>query len=158
MPSICIPPWAGGNGSPARVRSPPATTRTAQAQDHLRPPSSRKSAMSVHWWNEGTGTPTNCSASCGSRGTTRCGTWCRMILGTSITCSTSGNELSRIFSTFTGCSTTSGTGTSSKGRTGALSAICSTVCRCTRSCGPDTAKSRSGREPPSSSTLPSSRS
>ena len=79
------------------------------------------------------------------------------ILGTSITCSTSGKELSRIFSTSTSCSTTSGTGASSIGRTGAPSAICSTVCRCTRSCGPDTAESRSGREPPSSGTLTSSR-
>ena len=54
------------------------------------------------------------------------------------------------FSTCTGCCTISGTRASSIGRTGALSAICSTVCRCTRSCGPDTAKSRSGRKPPSS--------
>ena len=39
----------------------------------------------------------NCSAICGSRREERCGTVCRMILGTSMTCSTSGNELSRIF-------------------------------------------------------------
>ena len=37
-----------------------------------------------------------------------------------------------------------------------MSMFCSTVWRCTRSCGPDTERSRSGREPPSSGTLSSS--
>ena len=46
----------------------------------------------------GTGTSTNCST-CRSRSEERCGTLCRMTLGTSMTCSASSKELSRIFST-----------------------------------------------------------
>ena len=48
------------------------------------------------------GTSTNCSASCGSETEEREGMTSLKILGTSITCSTSGKELSR-FSTSTSC-------------------------------------------------------
>ena len=73
-------------------------------------------------------------------------------LGTSITCSTSGTNLSRILSTSTTESTVYGTRAWRSGRTGAESTICSTMCRGTRSCGLTPAR-RSGREPPSSGTL-----
>ena len=43
------------------------------SRNHLRPTTSRKRAMRVHWSNEGTGTSTNCSASCGTRRTRRGG-------------------------------------------------------------------------------------
>ena len=64
--------------------------------------------------------------------------------GTSITCSA--KPLSKIFRTSTNWSTICGTGASSSGTTGTQSVSCSTVCRRTLSCGPDTASSLSGRE------------
>ena len=80
------------------------------------------------------GTSTNCSASCGSKRTVRCGMASCEILGTSINCS--GTELSKSLSTSTSWSTICGTGTSRICTMGARSASCSTVCRWTRSCGP----------------------
>ena len=73
-------------------------------------------------------------------------------MGTSMTCSTSGTKLSRIFRTATIESTSCGSGSWRRGRTGAESAICTTIRRGTRSCGL-TPERRSGREPPSSGTL-----
>ena len=73
-------------------------------------------------------------------------------MGTSITCSTSSTNLSRIFSTSPTESIVCGTGAWTSGRTGAKWTICSTMCRGTRSCGLTLAR-RSGRELPSSGTL-----
>ena len=70
----------------------------------------------------------------------------------SMTCSTSGTNLSKIFSTSLTESTVCGTGSWRSGRTGAKSTICSTMRRGTPSCGLTPAR-RSGREPPSSDTL-----
>ena len=63
-----------------------------------------------------------------------------------MTCSTSGNELSRIFSTSTTESTICGTGVWRSGTTGTESTICSTMRRGTRSCGLTSAR-RSGSVP-----------
>ena len=60
------------------------------------------------------GTSTNCSASCRSRIGVRGGmlSWLKKILGTSITCSTTGSIVSKILRTSTNWSTICGTGTS----------------------------------------------
>ena len=75
-------------------------------------------------------------------------------MGTSITSSGSGESARKKRSTAGSCSTICGAGSSRIGK-GAMSTICCTVRRCTRSCGPDTANSRSGRDPAAgtSSTL-----
>ena len=71
-------------------------------------------------------------------------------MGTSISCT--GTRRSTIFSTSSNFSTNCGTGASRTGtpRTGSTS--CSTKCRWTRSCGPDTDANRSGLEPPAAGT------
>ena len=84
--------------------------------------------------NKKVGTSTNCSANCGSRTEVRGGMSSTKILGTPKTCSATGNSESRQRRTSTSCSPISGTGTSRDGKNGALSPICSTVCRWT-SCG-----------------------
>ena len=63
-----------------------------------------------------------------------------------------GREWSRIFSTSTTESTICGSEVWRRGTTGTQSTICSTVRRKTRSCGPDTADSRSGRDPEASTS------
>ena len=72
-------------------------------------------------------------------------------LETSITSSGSGESARKNWSTSGSCSTICGAGSSRVGK-GAMSTICCMVRRCTRSCGPDTANSRSGRDPPGSSS------
>ena len=99
--------------------------------------------------NEGTGTSTNCSAICVAARTARPGRDGHEILGTALTCS--GIEASKSLSTATSWSTICGTGTSRIWTTGAKSASCSTVCRCTHSGGRGSAKA-SGRSPPGSSS------
>ena len=98
------------------------------------------------------GTSTNCSASCGSQRTVRCGMASCEILGTSITCS--GTELSKSLSTSTSWSTICGTGASrsSIGTGTKDSIICSAVCRWIRSCGPRGSTRPVGRNPPGSSS------
>ena len=65
--------------------------------------------------------------------------------------SATGKSASKKRRTSTSCSTISGTGTLRDGTSGAMSTICSTVCRCTRSCGLTPAR-RSSRAPPGSSS------
>ena len=123
---------------------------------HLRPTSSRKSAMRVHWSNEGTGTSTSCSAIRGERRTVREKRGGHEILGTSMTCS--GRGKSKRASTATGWSTICGTGTSSVGNLGAPSASCSTVCFWTRSCAPGGSARLAGRIPGGRASVPAGRS
>ena len=93
------------------------------------------------------GTSTSCSTSCGSRTAVRKETSSGTIMGTSITCSGSGESArKKRRSTSGNCTTICGAG-SSRVRKGAKSTICCTVRRCTRACGPDTANSRSSRDP-----------
>ena len=87
--------------------------------------------------SKGVGTSTNCSTSCGSRTRVRTGMPSRMILGTSITCSATGKSASKKRMMSCSWSTISGTGASSVCRPGTVSTICSTVCRWTRTCGPN---------------------
>ena len=66
-------------------------------------------------------------------------------------CSATSKSASKKRRTSTSCSSISGTRTSRDGTSSALSSICSTVCRCARSCGLTPAK-RSGRDPLDSSS------
>ena len=72
------------------------------------------------------------------------------IWGTAITCS--GTEVSRCLKASTSCSPDCGTGTSRICTMGAKSESCSTVCRCTRSCGLGGSPRQGGRDPPGSSS------
>ena len=141
VPSICIPPWAGGLCPPSVVHAHeenvPRNAADAKAKCPFRASKSHR---------------TSCSSVCGSRREKRYGTVCRMILGTSVTCSTSGNKLSRIFRTSTTEFTICGSEVWSKGTTRALSTICSKMRLRTRS-SRLTSATWSGREPPSSGLL-----
>ena len=102
MPSICIPPWAGGVSPPNVVHEHeehvPRNAADAKAKVHLHSVGSQR--------NRTRAVPPTAV--------------CRMILGTSMTCSTSGKELSKIFSTSITESTSCGSGAWRSGTTGAL--------------------------------------
>ena len=70
-------------------------------------------------------TSTNCSTTCGSRTKARIGISSRMILGTSITCWATGENVSKKWRTSAVCSTITYTRTSSFGRPSAVSMFCS---------------------------------
>ena len=76
------------------------------------------------------------------------------ILGTSITCSGSSESARRKWRISGNCTTICGAGSSRVGNEG----FCCPVRRYARSCGPDTAGSRSGRPPPRSSSNDNSKS
>ena len=98
LPSIYIPPWAGGE--PCRA------VDGIHTQVHTLPKASEPSASRIH---SGNGTSTNCSAVCGTGRTRRGGGRGRLeILGTSISCA--GTKRSTICSTFSKLSTICGTG------------------------------------------------
>ena len=101
----------------------------------------------------GMGTSTNCSTTCGSGSEERGGAWHIKSQGTLVAFPAfPPGEWSRIFSTSTTESTICGSEVCRRGTTGTQSTICSTVRRKTRSCGPDTADSRSGRDPAASTS------
>ena len=93
------------------------------------------------------GTSTNCSGSCGSKRTVRCGMASCEILGTAMTCS--GIAVSKSLRTSTSWSTICSTGASrsSTGTGTKDSIICSAVCCWIRSCGPRGSTRPVGRVP-----------
>ena len=92
------------------------------------------------------GTSTNCSTILGRRHSTRrCETWSVEILGTAMTCWTTGRSRARKNSSTV--STICGTGSSRRGTRGTASTTCCTVRRCTRACGPRGTPRQGGREP-----------
>ena len=103
------------------------------------------SAWFLEWrlsWGDRSGTSTNCSA-----------TSSRKMLGTSITCSTRGKPcIEETEDVPPAVLLSAAQERQADGTTNELSTICSTVRRCTRSSGL-TSRSRSGRIPPSSSTV-----
>ena len=114
VPSICVPPWAGGDPlrwaplDVARTRQPPVGPRGPRTWKHVRTVaslasaliSSSSSAVAAHVEKEGTGTSTNCSASCGTRSDARCGmVSSRVIVGTSITCSATTGSVTKNWTT-----------------------------------------------------------
>ena len=88
------------------------------------------------------GTSTSWSTSCVTRKAARIGTSKGRILGTSITCSGSGESTRKNCSMSGNWSTTCGTGTSSAG-----TGRCPTTCRRTRDCQPATSDRGAGRPP-----------
>ena len=99
--------------------------------------SSADDVAMAHVEKEGTGTTTNCSASCGARNGAHCGmVSSRVIVGTSITCSATTGSVTKNLTTSDNWSTICGTGTSIIGTGTKDSMFGSTVRRRTRACGP----------------------
>ena len=145
LPSIYIPPWAGGEPFRAGPLGVPGALQAPVDPRGLFPNTGPHLASSIGPESQPHprrhGTSTNCSAVCGTgRDRQRGGRERLEILGTSISCSGTGR--STIFSTSSNLSTSCGTGASSSGTTGTQSTVCSMVRRCTRSCGPDTSSRR----------------
>ena len=128
VPSICTPPWAGGVSPPNIVHTHkprvPSSANDAKAKCAFTAP--EEDELKPRHWHQ-------LFRHLRLQERERCGAVCRIILGTSMTCSTSGNKLSRIFRTSTTEPTICGSEVWRRGKTGALSMICSTMRRGTRS-------------------------
>ena len=157
--SIYIPPWAGGEYIREVCQTATSRASWSRAGHHSQPSASKcrdsttddNVCMMTQSRKEGTGTSTNCSASCGARSSARCGmVSSRVIVGTSITCSATTGSVTKNLTTSDNWSTICGTRTSIIGTGAKDSMIGSTVCRRTRACGPGGSPRLGGRLPPGS--------